>query len=47
MEIHEVANIFPMMNEEEFAGLVKSIKENGQKLPIWTYQGKIIDGRKV
>lgn len=45
MEIHEVANIFPMMNEEQYAVLLNSIKKKGQKIPIWVYQGKIIDGR--
>lgn len=45
MEVHEVANIFPMMSEEEYRELVRDIKENGLREPIWTYQGKIIDGR--
>lgn len=45
IEFHEVANIFPMMNDEEFSALVIDIKENGLREPIWTYQGKIIDGR--
>src|SRR5437764_806061 len=45
MEFHEVANIFPMMADEEFTALVADIKTNGQLTPVWTYQGKIIDGR--
>lgn len=45
MEFHEVANIFPMMSDEEFQALVADIKANGQIEPVWTYQGKIIDGR--
>lgn len=44
-EFHEVANIFPMMSESEFSGLVNDIKENGQIEPIWLYRNKIIDGR--
>jgi len=45
MLINEVANIFPMMSEDEFSQLVEDIKKNGQHEPIWLYQGKIIDGR--
>lgn len=45
MKFHEVANIFPMMGEEEYRRLVVSIRENGLREPIWTYQGEIIDGR--
>lgn len=44
-EFHEVANIFPMMTDSEYDGLVEDIKKNGQIDPIWIYQGKIIDGR--
>ena len=44
-EFHEVANIFPMMNEDEFVDLVTSIKQNGQREPIILYEDKIIDGR--
>ena len=43
--IHEVCAIFPMMNPDEFAGLKADIKTNGQREPVWTHQGKIIDGR--
>lgn len=45
MKFHEAANIFPMMGEEEYQRLVTSIRENGLREPIWTYQGEIIDGR--
>lgn len=45
MRFHEVANIFPMMGDEEYSALVADIKANGQREPIWTYLGKIIDGR--
>lgn len=42
---HEVADIFPMMGDDEFAALKADIRANGQREPIWTYQGKVIDGR--
>ena len=45
MEFHPVANIFPMMSAEEFNALTADIQEHGQLEPVWTYQGKIIDGR--
>src|SRR5437588_685622 len=45
MQFHDVANIFPMMGDEEYRALVADIKANGLHQPIWTYQGKIIDGR--
>lgn len=44
-EFHEVANIFPMMSETEFSGLVEDIRKNGQREPIWLHQEKIVDGR--
>jgi len=42
---HEAANLFPMMNEEEFNNLKIDISANGLREPIWLYEGKIIDGR--
>lgn len=44
-EFHEVADIFPMMSEIEFSGLVEDIRKNGQREPIWVHQEKIVDGR--
>lgn len=44
-EFHEVANIFPMMTDEEFNELVLSINNNAQREPIILHEGKIIDGR--
>jgi len=45
MEFHEVSNIFPMMNDEEFAALKEDIQENGLIEPVWLYEKEIIDGR--
>jgi DNA modification methylase len=45
MEFHEVCSIFPMMSDEEFAGLKADIEAHGQREPVWSYQGKVIDGR--
>ena len=45
MEFHSVANIFPLMNQDELEALSADIASNGQHEPIWTHEGKIIDGR--
>lgn len=44
-ETHQAANLFPMMTEEEFAGLAADIRANGVKEYITLFDGKIIDGR--
>jgi N6-adenosine-specific RNA methylase IME4/ParB-like chromosome segregation protein Spo0J len=45
MEFHEVVSIWPRLPENDFQALVADIKTHGLIEPIWTYQGKIIDGR--
>ncbi|MBX3288390.1 MAG: hypothetical protein KF855_03500 [Acidobacteria bacterium] len=45
LEYHPLANLFPLMHGEDFDRLVADIKANGQLESIWTFQGKIIDGR--
>jgi DNA modification methylase len=45
VKIHEVCAIFPMMSVEEFSGLKEDIAVNGQREPVWTYRGEVIDGR--
>ena len=42
---HEVADLFPLLIGQDFAELKDDIAANGQLAPIWTWQGKIIDGR--
>lgn len=44
-DIHESAELFPMMDAQEFTKLCESIDRNGQQEPIWTVDGKVIDGR--
>ena len=44
-EFHKVADIFPMMSDEEFAELKRDIESNGQLMPIWVHEDKIVDGR--
>ncbi len=45
MKFHPITNIFPMMAEEEFKDLVEDIRKHGLREPIWTWEGRIIDGR--
>lgn len=43
---HEVANIFPLMEDEALAQLAADIAANGLREPIWRHRdGRIIDGR--
>ena len=44
-EIHDVANIFPMIVDAEFKELADDIRQHGLHEPIWLHDGKIIDGR--
>lgn len=42
---HELANIFPLIEGEEFEKLVDDIQANGLLNPIVLYEGQILDGR--
>lgn len=44
MELHDICKAFPPPSDEDFANLSKDIAANGQKVPIVTWQGKVIDG---
>ena len=47
MKFHAVAEIFPMMEGDEFLKLVEDIRANGLLEPIWLHpdDGSVIDGR--
>lgn len=45
VEVHEAANVFPMMTGKAFEQLKQDIKKDGQNEPITYLDGKIIDGR--
>lgn len=46
LEFHPLANIFPLLEDEEFENLVTDIRRNGQREPIvLTPDGRILDGR--
>lgn len=45
MEVHPLANVFPMMSSSEIDELAADIRENGLHEPVWLYGGRVIDGR--
>lgn len=45
MNFHPIADIFPLMQGQEFQALCDDIRENGLLEAIWTHDGQIIDGR--
>ncbi len=45
MKFHPYAEIFPLLDGDDFDGLVADIKANGLRQVITLYQGKILDGR--
>jgi ParB-like chromosome segregation protein Spo0J len=44
-EFHDLANIFPMLAEDEANALAHDILEHGLREPITLLEGKILDGR--
>jgi site-specific DNA-methyltransferase (adenine-specific) len=44
-EVHPIPDLFPAMSAAEYAELKADIQAHGQREPIWTWQGKVIDGR--
>lgn len=45
MNIHPVADLFPMLTDEELDVLAEDIQANGLRNPIVTYEGQVLDGR--
>ena len=45
MEVHPIADIWPLMSEVELVRLAEDIAEHGQVMPIILVEGLILDGR--
>jgi hypothetical protein len=45
MKHHPIADVWPMMDEAKLVELSDDIRKNGQLVPVWIYEGKILDGR--
>jgi ParB-like chromosome segregation protein Spo0J len=45
LALHQYCELIPSCTEEEFKELKEDIKENGLRLPIKTFDNKILDGR--
>jgi hypothetical protein len=44
-EFHPIADLFPLIDGEEFEALCADIKKNGLRQNVSIYEGKILDGR--
>ena len=44
-EFHPLADIFPMLDDNELKALAEDIKTKGLTEPITLYEGKVLDGR--
>jgi ParB-like chromosome segregation protein Spo0J len=42
---HPIAEIFPMISNDELRELAEDIRKNGMLEPITLFEGKILDGR--
>lgn len=45
MKFHPFAEVFPLLEGDDFDALVADIKAHGLREKIWLYDGKILDGR--
>ena len=45
LEFHPLADLFPLLEGQDFAELVDDIREHGLHEPIVVYEDKILDGR--
>jgi hypothetical protein len=45
MKNHPIADVWPMMDEAKLHELADDIRKNGQLVPVWLYEQKILDGR--
>ena len=45
LPFHPLADLFPLLEGDDFAELVADVQAHGVREPVWLYQGQILDGR--
>jgi hypothetical protein len=45
MKSHPIADVWPMMDADKLQELTDDIGKNGQLVPVWIFEGMILDGR--
>ena len=45
LNTHPIADIWPMMSDDDLQGLSNDIKHQGLLTPVWLYEDTILDGR--
>ena len=45
LQFHPLANLFPLIEGDEFAALVEDVRANGLLVPIVLHEGMILEGR--
>lgn len=44
-DVHEAANLFPIIDDDNLKALAEDIRIHGQQEPIWMFEGQLLDGR--
>jgi ParB-like chromosome segregation protein Spo0J len=44
LEPHPLAALFPQISDDELQALAEDIRQHGQRKPVLTFEGKILDG---
>jgi hypothetical protein len=44
LEPHPLAALFPQISDDELQALAEDIRQHGQREPVLTFEGKILDG---
>ena len=45
LEFHQLANLFPLIEGDDFEQLVEDVREHGVRDPITIHEGQVLDGR--